>query len=56
MPPDAVLHARAGLNALRGNLPDQARIELLTALRLHPYLWEAFEGLCSLGTSLITRL
>lgn len=49
LPADAVLHARAGMNALRGNMPDQARVELLTALRLHPYLWEAFEGLCALG-------
>jgi hypothetical protein len=46
-----MLHCRSGLTALRGNLPDQARGSLLRALSLNPMIWEAFEGLCSLGES-----
>ncbi|KAI0290448.1 TPR-like protein [Russula brevipes] len=49
-PEEAVLHCRSGLTALRGNLPDQARGSLLRALSLNPMIWEAFEGLCSLGS------
>lgn len=48
-PVEAVLHCRSGLTALKGNLPDQARISLLRALALDPMIWEAFEGLCTLG-------
>jgi anaphase-promoting complex subunit 3 len=48
-PEEAVLHCRSGLTALKGNLPDQARSSLLRALSLNPMIWEAFEGLCSLG-------
>lgn len=50
-PEEAVLHCRSGLTALRGNLPDQARGSLLRALALNPMIWEAFEGLCTLGKS-----
>jgi len=50
-PEEAILHCRSGLTALRGNLPDQARGSLLRALSLNPMIWEAFEGLCSLGES-----
>lgn len=50
-PKEAVLHCRSGLTGLRGNLPDQARGSLLRALSLNPMIWEAFEGLCSLGES-----
>ncbi|KAI0029819.1 hypothetical protein K488DRAFT_55521 [Vararia minispora EC-137] len=49
-PEEAVLHARSGLQALKGNLPDQARTSLRQALALNPMLWEAFEGLCQLGS------
>ncbi|KAI0262925.1 hypothetical protein BC834DRAFT_367675 [Gloeopeniophorella convolvens] len=49
-PEEAVLHCRSGLTALRGNLPEQARNSLLRALALNPMLWEAFEGLCGLGS------
>lgn len=48
-PEEAVLHCRSGLTALRGNLPDQASGSLLRALALNPMIWEAFEGLCTLG-------
>ena len=48
-PEEAILHCRSGLTGLRGNLPDQARGSLLRALSLNPMIWEAFEGLCSLG-------
>jgi hypothetical protein len=48
-PEEAIMHARSGLQALKGNLPDQARVSLRQALALNPMLWEAFEGLCSLG-------
>ena len=50
-PEEAVLHCRSGLTALRGNLPDQARGSLLRALSLNPMIWEAFEGLCTLGNA-----
>ncbi|KAH9977216.1 TPR-like protein [Lactifluus volemus] len=49
-PVEAVLHCRSGLTALKGNLPDQARVSLLRALALDPMIWEAFEGLCTLGS------
>ncbi|KAI0253938.1 hypothetical protein BJV78DRAFT_1280665 [Lactifluus subvellereus] len=49
-PEEAVLHCRSGLTALKGNLPDQARSSLLRALALNPMIWEAFEGLCGLGS------
>ncbi|KAI0303421.1 hypothetical protein B0F90DRAFT_1370535 [Multifurca ochricompacta] len=49
-PEEAVLHSRSGLTALKGNLPDQARSSLLRTLALNPMIWEAFEGLCCLGS------
>ncbi|KAK0210591.1 hypothetical protein DFS33DRAFT_1294196 [Desarmillaria ectypa] len=48
-PDDAALHCRAGTMALKGNLQDKAAISFQQALSLNPYIWEAFEGLCSLG-------
>jgi anaphase-promoting complex subunit 3 len=50
-PEEAILHCRSGLTALKGNLPELARSSLLRALGLNPMIWEAFEGLCSLGES-----
>jgi anaphase-promoting complex subunit 3 len=50
-PDDAALHCRAGNMALKGNLPEKASANFLLALKLNPLLWEAFEGLCALGTS-----
>ncbi len=35
--------------ALKGNLQDKAAASFQQALSLNPYIWEAFEGLCSLG-------
>lgn len=48
-PDEAALHCRSGNMALKGNLPEQASRSFRDALSLYPYLWEAFEGLCSLG-------
>ncbi|KAK0197270.1 hypothetical protein F5146DRAFT_1014772 [Armillaria mellea] len=48
-PDDAALHCRAGTMALKGNLQDKAAASFQQALSLNPYIWEAFEGLCSLG-------
>lgn len=45
----AILHCRAGREALKGNLPEKASLSFRKALALNPYLWEAFEGLCSIG-------
>ncbi|KAH9028166.1 TPR-like protein [Lactarius hengduanensis] len=49
-PEEAILHCRSGLTALKGNLPELARSSLLRALGLNPMIWEAFDGLCSLGS------
>ncbi len=40
--------------ALKGNLPEDAVISFRRALALNPFLWEAFEGLCALGTTWLT--
>lgn len=48
-PEEAVLRCRAGNMALKGNLSDKALRSYREALLCNPYLWEAFEGLCSLG-------
>ncbi|CCM02895.1 uncharacterized protein FIBRA_05009 [Fibroporia radiculosa] len=48
-PEESVLHCRAGSTAARGNLPESAALSFRQALVLNPMLWEAFEGLCSLG-------
>ncbi|KAI0340600.1 protein prenylyltransferase [Trametopsis cervina] len=48
--PDAgVLHCRCGMVALKGNQREGAQASFRKALALDPMLWEAFEGLCSLG-------
>ncbi|KAI0062242.1 TPR-like protein [Artomyces pyxidatus] len=49
-PEEAVLHCRSGLIALKGNLADHARTSFRQSLALNPMLWEAFDGLCSLGS------
>ncbi len=48
-PEEAVLHCRAGFEAMKGNQPENAAISFRQALALNPMLWEAFEGLCSSG-------
>ncbi|PPQ68934.1 hypothetical protein CVT25_009028 [Psilocybe cyanescens] len=49
-PEEAALRCRSGTTALKGNLPEKASRSFQDALALNPYLWEAFEGLCALGT------
>ncbi|TFK55248.1 TPR-like protein [Heliocybe sulcata] len=49
-PDEAIMHCRAGNMALKGNLRDQAGPSFRRALALNPLLWEAFEGLCAVGT------
>ncbi|KAI0041541.1 TPR-like protein [Auriscalpium vulgare] len=49
-PEEAILHCRSGLAALKGNLPEHARTSFRQSLVLNPMIWEAFEGLCSLGS------
>ncbi|KIM65304.1 hypothetical protein SCLCIDRAFT_112905 [Scleroderma citrinum Foug A] len=46
---EVALQCRAGTAAMRGNMPDKATSSFREALTLNPMLWEAFEGLCSLG-------
>jgi hypothetical protein len=48
---EATIHCQAGQYAMKGNLYDKAVASLKEALRLNPYLWEAFEMLGSLGES-----
>lgn len=48
-PEEAALRCRSGTEALKGNLPEKASISFRQALALNPLLWEAFEGLCSIG-------
>ncbi|KAJ8456169.1 hypothetical protein ONZ45_g18799 [Pleurotus djamor] len=50
-PDEAALRCRAGTMALKGNMPDEAKANFRQALALNPFLWEAFEGLCALGSS-----
>lgn len=38
--------------ALKGNLPEMASRSFQDALASNPYIWEAFEGLCALGTQI----
>ncbi|KAG9096364.1 anaphase-promoting complex subunit cdc27 [Ceratobasidium sp. UAMH 11750] len=47
---EATMHCQAGQYAMKGNLYDKAVASLKEALRLNPYLWEAFEMLGSLGS------
>ncbi|KAF8638861.1 hypothetical protein AX17_001917 [Amanita inopinata Kibby_2008] len=49
-PDEAALRCRSGTMALKGNLPEQAKLNFRQALALNPYLWEAFEGLCAAGS------
>lgn len=51
-PDEATMHCRNGSMAMKGNLQDKAAVSFQQALNLNPLLWEAFEGLCSLGTRL----
>ncbi|CCO28073.1 anaphase-promoting complex subunit 3 [Rhizoctonia solani AG-1 IB] len=44
------MHCQAGQYAMKGNLYDKAIVSLKEALRLNPYLWEAFEMLGALGS------
>ncbi|KAH7889660.1 hypothetical protein F5I97DRAFT_1846114 [Phlebopus sp. FC_14] len=50
-PEEAALRCRSGTVAMKGNLHEQASSSFRQALALNPMLWEAFEGLCSLGTA-----
>ncbi|KZV92867.1 TPR-like protein [Exidia glandulosa HHB12029] len=49
-PDEAILHLKAGEAAMKGNMPQQAVDSFRKALALNPLLWEAFEGLCTLGS------
>jgi hypothetical protein len=49
-PEEAALRCRSGTEALRGNLPEKASLSFRQALALNPMLWEAFEGLCAMGS------
>ncbi|KAF9466329.1 hypothetical protein BDZ94DRAFT_1187704 [Collybia nuda] len=49
-PDEAALRCRSGNMALKGNLPEKASLSYRQALTLNPQLWEAFEGLCALGS------
>ncbi|EDR10957.1 uncharacterized protein LACBIDRAFT_315993 [Laccaria bicolor S238N-H82] len=49
-PEDAALRCRSGTMALKGNLPEMASRSFRGALASNPYIWEAFEGLCALGS------
>ncbi|RDB23972.1 Protein bimA [Hypsizygus marmoreus] len=49
-PDEAALRCRSGNMALKGNLPEKASVSFRQALTLNPHLWEAFEGLCALGS------
>lgn len=48
-PEEAALRCRSGTEALKGNLPEKAALSFRQALALNPMLWEAFDGLCSIG-------
>lgn len=52
-PEQAVLHCRDGAMALNGKLYDSATTSFRRALSLNPMVWDAFEGLCTLGESSI---
>ncbi|KAJ7063147.1 hypothetical protein C8F01DRAFT_1219302 [Mycena amicta] len=49
-PDEAALRCRSGNMALKGNLPDDASLNFRQALALNPLIWEAFEGLCAVGS------
>lgn len=50
-PDKAILHCRSGNMALKGNLSENAVTSFRQALNLNPMVWEAFDGLCTLGWS-----
>ncbi|KAJ7632461.1 hypothetical protein FB45DRAFT_912493 [Roridomyces roridus] len=49
-PDEAALRCRSGNMSLKGNLPDDASLNFRQALSLNPLIWEAFEGLCAIGS------
>lgn len=49
-PENAALHCHAAASAAQGNQLDAAATSYEEALKLDPMVWEAFEGLCALGT------
>lgn len=51
VPDEAILQCRAGTLAVKANLTQKATASFNRALALNPLLWEAFEGLCSVGES-----
>ena len=54
-PDEATLRCRAGTSALKGNQHDRAATYFRESLQLNPMIWEAFEGLCALGTWRVAR-
>ncbi|KIK59869.1 hypothetical protein GYMLUDRAFT_44345 [Collybiopsis luxurians FD-317 M1] len=46
----AAMHCRSGAMALKGNLQSIAANSFRQALSMNPLIWEAFEGLCALGS------
>ncbi|KAF7295067.1 TPR-REGION domain-containing protein [Mycena indigotica] len=49
-PDEAAIRCRAGNMALKGNLLEDASVNFRQALTLNPLVFEAFEGLCAVGT------
>ncbi|KAJ4488005.1 hypothetical protein J3R30DRAFT_3432763 [Lentinula aciculospora] len=49
-PDPAAIYCRSGAMALKGNLQTIAAQSFRQALTMNPLIWEAFEGLCSLGS------
>ncbi|KAJ7219122.1 hypothetical protein GGX14DRAFT_434695 [Mycena pura] len=49
-PNEAALRCRSGNMSLKGNLPEDASTSFRQALALNPFIWEAFEGLCAVGS------
>ena len=43
------------VTALKGNQHDRAATYFRESLQLNPMIWEAFEGLCALGTWRVAR-
>lgn len=41
---------------MTANLHEKAALNFRKALELNPMLWEAFEGLCAVGTYIVRRL
>jgi anaphase-promoting complex subunit 3 len=48
-PDDAAILCRTGSMAMKGNLPEQAAPCFRRALEINPFIWEAFESLCTMG-------